>query len=39
MLKEGYDRLGDVTLFPSPFSDLHDGGSAGELLEEWALTF
>ena len=39
MLKEAYDCLGDVTLFPSPFSDLHYGGSAGELLEEWVLTF
>lgn len=39
MMKEGYDCLGDITLFPSPFSDLHYGGSAGELLEEWVLTF
>ena len=38
-MKEGYDCLGDITLFPSPFSDLHYGGNAGELLEEWVLTF
>lgn len=38
-MKGGYDCLGDIALFPSPFPDLHYGGRVGERLEEWVLTF